>query len=323
MRRSIVIARKACVQTITRRTFFANILPIRVVNQQEVAFREFMGQDRTRIGPGLCFKLPVLHKFTRVDTRETGASIENLTAMTQDNVQVVATGTLFFRVIDPEKAVYEIDNYWRAIHRIGESAVRTAIGKFDYERIASDRNAVNTQLQISIEKAIQRWGIECTKFEIQKFEPMSAEMSKALERQMEADRKKRENDLFTQARIRTSEGEKASAILKSEGELAAQSNKAKGDRIIAEQQADAEKYRIETVTKAMTLQLEELTKRLGDSTLAAKYILEVQKMQNLGKIADGKNNATYFMPNDSTYPHAKVFGDLFGNVTGTSLAPKS
>ncbi|AYV83847.1 MAG: stomatin family protein [Hyperionvirus sp.] len=304
-RRVGVVARAP--QTVPVRKLF------RVIDQGNCAYRERLGMTREKLEPGIRWKLPLIHKLTVIPLRELRSELKEVRATTKDNVHVVVTGSLYFRVTDPEKACYSIDDYYGAVVSLGHSSSRAVIGTFDYDKINSERQVLNNKL---IEKiggeSNEKWGVECTRFEIQTFHPLSKEVEKHMELQMEAERKRRENELLVQAQIRTGEGHKQTAILKSEGELIAQKNQAEGKYIIAQRDADAKRYEMETMANAMGEQLGIISGKLGSADLASKYILEQIRLLNLGKVAEGPNN-TIYLPAD--FAPVKVITDLLKPAT--------
>ena len=140
----------------------------------------------------------------------------NLNAFTSDNVPVSVAGSLFFKVEDPEKALFSVSNYEDAVSNIGESSARAVIGKFTYDKIISQRTDINTEMVKTIDKSLDIWGILCNRFEITDFAPQNEKVARHLEKQMEAERSRRENELNTQAKIRTSEGERDAIKLQSD-----------------------------------------------------------------------------------------------------------
>lgn len=272
-----------------------------VVDQATVAYRQLLGMNRVRLEPGLRLNLPILHDLRSVDMREGSLPVKNLNGFTKDNVPVSVSGTLFYKVNNAEKACFSVQNYLRSVQSVGESTARSIIGRFDYDEIISDRNTITQKLVETIDKSIDNWGVACTRFEIQVFEPQNAAVAKQLELQMEAERRRRENELITRASINTAEGDKRTVILKSEAESESLRNL-----------ANANKYKIETEASAMRLQLEDVAKVFGNNTeYAAKYILERIRLENMNAIATGPNNKTYFVPSAGVMPTAEVVSEMF------------
>ncbi len=273
---------------------------ITVINQAEVAYREFLGKNRIKLNPGLRLNLPILHQLTRVSLKEHFVGLDNQSAYTKDNVPVSVSGTVFYKVIDPEKVCFTIGQPVLAVKSVGESSFRSIIGKFDYDEIIADRNNINSEMLKVLGKTTVDWGINTTRLEIQDFGPQNKEVAKQLEKQMQAERSRRENELQTQADIRSAEGAKQIAILNSEGLLIAAKNK-----------SDAMKYELSATSSGLSEQIESLSKQFnGDTEKASAYLLEIKRLDHLEKLA-GTDNKVYFMSDNGIFPKAKVLSDLF------------
>lgn len=288
---------------------------IKVIGQGSEAYREFLGRNRVHLTPGLRINIPILHRTTVVDMRESSIGIDNLMAYTKENMPVNISGTLFYQVVNSAKACFGVQNYIQAVTAVGESAFRATIGRFTHDEITADRNKLNNELVNIIGNSIKDWGVSCTRFEIQVFQPQNKEVAKMLELSMEAERRRRQNILDTQTRIKTAEGDKTTQVLHSQGTLVAKKNEAEAAFTLIKRHADAKAYEINTVTKAMVNQINTLAESLnGNSELATAYVLENSKINNLTAIAMGPNNAVYFIPPDSLYSTVKVGTDLLSKA---------
>ncbi len=272
---------------------------ITVINQAEVAYREFLGRNRIKLNPGLRLNLPLLHNINRVSLKEHYVYLDDQAAYTKDNVPVTVSGTVFYKVIDAEKVCFSVGNPVGAVKNVGESSFRAVIGKFDYDEIISNRNDINNEMLSTLGKTTLDWGINTTRLEIQNFGPQNQEVARQLEKQMQAERSRRENELQTQADIRTAEGAKQIAILNSEGLLIAAQNK-----------SEALKYELKAISSGLAEQIESLAKMFdGDSKKAGDYLLEMKKLDHLEKMAT-TNNKVYFMNDTNVFPKAKVLCDM-------------
>ena len=130
-----------------KRTFFS------VINQAEVAYREFLGQNRVKLEPGLRINLPILHNLYRVSLKEDIVELNDQDAYTKDNVPVRVSGTVFFKVIDPDKVCFSVKNPALAVQSVGESSFRAVIGRFEYDEIISNRNSINKEM-LEIDKTV-------------------------------------------------------------------------------------------------------------------------------------------------------------------------
>jgi regulator of protease activity HflC (stomatin/prohibitin superfamily) len=242
---------------IQKRTF------ITVINQAEVAYREFLGKNRVKLNPGLRVNLPIFHNVYRVSLKEHFVNLDNQAAYTKDNVPVTVSGTVFYKVIDAEKVCFNIGNPIMAVKNVGESSFRAVVGKFDYDEIIANRNDINNEMLNILGKTTIDWGMNTTRLEIQNFGPQNSEVARQLEKQMQAERSRRENELQTQADIRSAEGAKQIAILNSEGLLIAAKNK-----------SDALKYELSATSSGLATQIEGLAKMFdGNSEKASAYLL--------------------------------------------------
>jgi regulator of protease activity HflC (stomatin/prohibitin superfamily) len=258
---------------------------ISIIQQGCWGVRELLGRDRTLLQPGIRLNIPLLHQFRHVDGRENRFPLDKVTAYTKDGIPVHVSGVIFFKVIDPMKACYSTQDYVGSIYNAGQSAARAITGTQDWDKISRDRNEINRDLNLSIAATCAEWGLECTKFEIQKCEPIDQSIAHDLTRSVTAERRRRENELDTKAEVKTAEGKRDAAILQSEGEL-----------IAARNRADAARYELEQQTVAYGSQVRALADVLGSSTLATEYLLSRQRLDSLKAVADGPNNSVYFFP---------------------------
>lgn len=285
---------------------------IRTIDQSVDAYRETFGANPVKLSPGLTFGIPFVHRLKRIDMREGRIPIKDLIAYTKDNVPIITSFSLFYKVEDSYKACYNVQNYLHSLRDMGTSTVRTVIGRFDYDQIISERNTLTAKLVNDIGNSIQQWGVMCTRAEIQEFGPQSREVQRQLELQMEAERKRRENELISQALINTAEAKKREQILVSEGQLESDRNRAEGQYILAMKEADAKKYALEASTKAIVDQLNSIKESVGSSERASAIYLENVKLQNMKSIAEGPNNKVYFIPSEqnSLIPAVQAINEM-------------
>lgn len=272
---------------------------ITVINQAEIAYRERLGQNRIKLEPGLRINFPFFHKLYRVSMKEQFVELENQNAYTKDNVPVMVSGTVFFKVFDAEKVCFSVQYPIDAVKSVGESSFRAVIGHFDYDEIISNRNDINIEMLKILGKTTLNWGIDTIRLEIQNFGPQNNEIARQLEKQMQAERSRRENELEVQSNIRSAEGAKQIAILTSEGLLISEKNK-----------AEALQYELIATSNGLSDQIFSLsTKFNGDTNKAAQYLLEMKRLDHLQKLA-GTSNKVYFMSSDGIFPNFKVFTDM-------------
>jgi regulator of protease activity HflC (stomatin/prohibitin superfamily) len=292
-RSSRLLARPGSVAS-GRRSFF------RIIRQGQVGMRLFLGKNPTQLDAGIRVVLPIVHSLKRVDLREGGIDVGKLNACTKDNVPVVVSGTMFYRITDPFEACFKVQDVLTAVTNLGTSAMRSVMGTLHYDDIIADRSKINSILTTHIGDSTKAWGISCTKFEIQQFEPQNSEIKRYLEMQMEAERRRRQQELDTKAAVNVADGKRQSAVLESLGDLEAKKN-----------QADAQRYSIEVKAHALASELKAIVEAIGCTESEARgYILETKRLDHLAALAANNSAKTYFMPSDSVFPTAKMVGDL-------------
>ena len=182
--------------------FFAVILlaaSIRVLREYErgVIFR--LGRLIAQKGPGLIFLIPIIDRMVRVDLRTVTLNIPPQEVITRDNVTARVNAVAYFRVIDPNKAIVEVENFLVATSQIAQTTLRSVLGTAELDTLLAERERLNVDLQKIIDDQTEPWGVKVTTVEIKDVEiPQS--MQRAMARQAEAERERR-------AKIISSEGE--------------------------------------------------------------------------------------------------------------------
>jgi len=194
--------------------FFAS--SIRIVKEYErgVIFR--LGRLVGAKGPGLFFIIPILDKMVIVDLRTVTYDVPAQEVVTKDNVTVKVNAVVYYRVIDPAKAVTEVYNYMYATAQIAQTTLRSIIGQAELDEVLSERDKLNVRLQQIIDEATNPWGIKVTAVEIKDVE-LPEEMRRVMAMQAEAERGRR-------SKIIRAEGEYQAAMrLKEAADILAQS----------------------------------------------------------------------------------------------------
>ncbi|KAJ7584044.1 stomatin family protein [Mycena floridula] len=280
----------------SRRGFFT------IIQQGHEGWRLTLGRNPERLAPGLNIAIPLLHTVQNVDLRESSIWIPDLPGYTSDNVPVTCSGSLFFRIVNGYKACFEVSSVQTNIRNTGTSAMRSVLGHFSYDQVIGDRNGLNNQLNQVIGDSIINWGVECTRFEIQSFQPANREVERQLELQMEAERNRRKQILDTQAQVNVAEGHKQRVILESEGHLIAKSNEADAKYKTVFREAEARQQQAVMESTALAQQVEQIAKSISsqqepsaaDRRQALSSLLELRRLEQLKAIAAGHANSTYF-----------------------------
>ena len=286
-----------------------------IVQQAEVVIVERLGKYKKTLESGLNFIVPIIEaprgvawkvvqkgydgqtysfikERTRIDLRESVYDFPRQTVITKDNVSISINALLYFQIVDPKSAVYEIQNLPEAIEKLTQTTLRNLVGQLDLDETLVSRDKINIELRSILDEATNKWGVKVNRVELQDIIP-PVDIQTAMEKQMKAERDRR-------AAILEAEGLKKSAILKAEGEKEAAINQAEGikqaeilkaegyaqARLI---EADAEKGAIERITDAF--------KNQGQPD---KYLIAMKYLESLQDIAKGQDNKVVYMPYEAT-----------------------
>jgi regulator of protease activity HflC (stomatin/prohibitin superfamily) len=172
---------------------------VRVLREYErgVIFR--LGRLIAQKGPGLILLIPFIDRMVKVDLRTVTLNIPPQEVITRDNVPASVNAVAYFRVMDPRKAIVEVENYLLATSQISQTALRSVLGKAEFDQLLSERERLNEELQGIIDESTEPWGVKVTAVEIKDVE-IPEQMQRAIARQAEAERERR-------AKIINSEGE--------------------------------------------------------------------------------------------------------------------
>jgi regulator of protease activity HflC (stomatin/prohibitin superfamily) len=172
---------------------------IRILREYErgVIFR--LGRLIAQKGPGLIILIPIIDRMVRVDLRTVTLNIPPQEVITRDNVPASVNAVCYFRVIDPNKAIVEVENFLIATSQIAQTTLRSVLGKAELDQLLAERERLNEDLQTIIDEQTEPWGVKVTTVEIKDVE-IPDQMQRAMARQAEAERERR-------AKIINSEGE--------------------------------------------------------------------------------------------------------------------
>ena len=218
--------------------FFALIILIalarsaRVISQYEKGLVLRLGRYRATVDSGLTFLVPMIEDLIKVDMRERVINVEPQKVITKDNVSVVVDAVIYYRISDPVKATFEVQNFGYAATTLAQTNLRNLIGDKSLDETLTARDTINANLRSVLDEATNTWGVKVTRVEVQKIDP-PADITEAMSRQMKAERDKRANILeaegVKQAQILQSEGVRQSEILRAEGDAQAKVLRATAD----------------------------------------------------------------------------------------------
>ena len=289
---------------------------IKIVSQSETMIVERLGKYNRTLTAGINVILPIIERAkdtiirrqsgsiartTRIDMREQVYDFDKQSVITKDNVMTEINALLYFQIVDPMKAVYEIQNLPVAIEKLTQTTLRNVVGEMELDETLTSRDTINSKLRTVLDDATNKWGVKVNRVELQDITPPES-IRRTMELQMQAERNRR-------AEILKAEGEKQSQILNSEGEKQAQINAAE-----AEKQANILKAEGEARAKILQAEAEATAIRQISDAVADKgsdpvnYLLAVKYIDTLKEVAGGQDNKTVYLPYEAT----NVLGSLGG-----------
>src|SRR5574344_287402 len=285
-----------------------------IIPQSETKLIERLGKYYATLKPGINVIIPFIDKAKNIvtmsrgryiysdsiDLREQVYDFDKQNVITKDNVQTQINALLYFQIVDPFKAAYEINNLPNAIEKLTQTTLRNIIGELELDETLTSRDTINTKLRAVLDDATNKWGIKVNRVELQDITPPESVLQ-AMEKQMQAERNKR-------ATILTSEGEKEKQRLLSEGEKAAIVNKAEAAKQQAILRAEGEATARIRKAEAEAIAIQKITEAVGQSTNPANYLLAQKYIQMLQDVADGDKTKTVFLPYEAT--------NLMGSIGG-------
>jgi regulator of protease activity HflC (stomatin/prohibitin superfamily) len=163
---------------------------IRILREYErgVIFR--LGRLIGAKGPGIILLIPLIDRMLRVDLRTITFDVPPQDVITKDNVSVKVNAVVYFRVMDPNKAIVAVANFFEATSQIAQTTLRSVLGQVDLDELLSNREKINQELQIIIDKQTEPWGIKVSVVEVKNVD-LPPEMTRAIARQAEAERERR------------------------------------------------------------------------------------------------------------------------------------
>ncbi|MEE1091791.1 MAG: SPFH domain-containing protein [Prevotella sp.] len=290
-----------------------------IIPQSETKIIERLGKYYATLQPGINIIIPFIDRAKvivtmrrgmyvysdTIDLREQVYDFDKQNVITKDNVQTQINALLYFQIVDPFKAVYEINNLPNAIEKLTQTTLRNIIGELELDQTLTSRDTINTKLRAVLDDATNKWGIKVNRVELQDITPPESVLQ-AMEKQMQAERNKR-------AAILTSEGEKQSQILKSEGEMAATINRAEAAKQQEILRAEGEAQARIRKAEAEAIAIEKITTAVGQSTNPANYLLAQKYIQMMQELAEGDKTKTVYLPYEATNLMGSIGGikDLF------------
>lgn len=260
---------------------------VRLVPQGYQWIVQRFGKYQRTIKPGLNIIVPYFDQVAyRLTTKQIVLNIPSQEVITKDNAIIITSAVAYISIMDPQKAVYGVDNYNIAIQTKVQTTLRSIIGEMDLDNALSSRDQIKTKLTDMIALEIEEWGISLRSVEIQDINPSST-MQHAMEEQASAERARR-------ATVTKAEGSREAQILEATGLKQAQILEAQGRKEAAEQDAMAEIMLAEARKKS----IEMVAEPLGDKNMAVVYLLGEKYIATLSELAASDNSKSIILPAD-------------------------
>ena len=289
---------------------------IKIVSQSESMIVERLGKYNRTLNAGINVILPIIERakntYSRrqdgrpnitdhIDMREQVYDFDKQSVITKDNVMTEINALLYFQIVDPMKAVYEIQNLPLAIEKLTQTTVRNVVGEMELDETLTSRDPINSKLRNVLDDATNKWGVKVNRVELQDITPPES-IRRTMELHMQAERNRR-------AEILKAEGEKQAQILNSEGEKQAEINAAEAEKqaniLKAEGEARAKVLQAEAEAAAIRNIADAVSDRGADPV---NYLLAVKYIETLKEVAGGQDNKTVYLPYEAT----NMLGSLGG-----------
>lgn len=180
------------------------ISSVRVLPEYQRGVVFFLGKFQKIKGPGLVIVLPVVQQMVRVDLRVITMDVPTQDVISRDNVTVRVSAVLYFRVVDPERAIIQVENYYMATSQLAQTTLRSVLGQHELDEMLSSREKLNTDIQQILDEQTANWGIKVTNVEIKHID-LDESMIRAIARQAEAERERRAKVIHAQGELEASE----------------------------------------------------------------------------------------------------------------------
>ena len=249
---------------------------LKVVQQSKAYVIERLGAFHSVWGVGIHFKVPFLERVAKVvSLKEQVVDFPPQPVITKDNVTIQVDTVLFFQITDPKLYAYGVEQPMAAMETLTATTLRNIIGDLELDQTLTSRDVVNTKMRSILDEATDPWGIKVNRVELKNILPPK-EIQNAMEKQMKAERERRES-------ILQAEGQKQSQILVAEGEKQSTILRADAEKQAAILKAEGEAEAIRKVQQALADSLEMLNK-----SAPSDQVIKLKSIEAMQKVADGK-----------------------------------
>ena len=260
---------------------------IQVVQQSRAYVVERLGAYSATWGVGLHLKIPFIERVVKkVSLKEQVADFDPQPVITKDNVTMQIDTVIYFQITDPKLYTYGVEHPMNAIENLTATTLRNIIGDMELDQSLTSRDVINAKMRSILDEATDPWGIKVNRVELKNILPPK-EIQNAMEKQMKAERERRESILQAegakQSQILVAEGEKQSAVLRAEAEREAAILRAEAERQAAILKAEGEAEAIRKVQQALADSIEMLNKANPND-----QVVKIKALEAYEKAADGQ-----------------------------------
>ncbi|OQB06566.1 MAG: FtsH protease regulator HflK [bacterium ADurb.Bin212] len=192
---------------------FLLIISLRQVNQYEKGVRFMFGKYNGIAQPGWRIVIPIIQSMAKVDMRTKAVDVPDQEAITKDNISTKINAVLYYKVVDADRAILEVENYYYAVSQLAQTSMRNIVGEATLDELLSERQAISEKIQLIVDKATDPWGIKVSNVELKDIS-LPEEMKRVIAKQAEAERERR------------------AVITKAEGEYIASANLSKAAEVL-------------------------------------------------------------------------------------------
>jgi regulator of protease activity HflC (stomatin/prohibitin superfamily) len=217
---------------------------MRKVNQYEKGLVERWHAYERTVEPGLRYVWPFVQRMFRVNMREQVIDVPPQEIITEDNVVVTIDAVVYYQIVDPRKAIYEVEDFELAIVKLAQTTLRNIVGEMSLDTCLTSREKINTELRKVLDEATDKWGTKVNRIEVQRIDP-PADIQTAMHKQKTAEQERRQIRLLATGRKEAALQDRDATILRAEGDRKGKILAAEGDaqsiKLVAEAQAEAVK----------------------------------------------------------------------------------
>jgi regulator of protease activity HflC (stomatin/prohibitin superfamily) len=263
---------------------------VRVIPQSRVGIIQRVGNFHRAAPSGLALLVPFVDlMLPLIDLREQVVSFEPQAVITADNVTIQVAAVVYYQILDPKNATYQVANYLLALEQLTQTTLRNVFGGMTLDQALTSRDEINARMRVVLDEVSERWGIRMNRVELKDIIPPK-DIQQAMEKQMQAERQKR-------AAILTAEGEKQAAILQAEGVRQSTILVAEGERQSAILRAEGEGKALVTVQTAQAEAIRLVFSALHENR-PTEEVLKYQYIQMLPALAQNPANTVLVVPSE-------------------------